>query len=46
MPSQSAIKHVLENNDKFDQEIQHNIDVLEARYKVTKEVVYDDKYAS
>lgn len=46
MPSQSAIKYVLENNEKFDQEIQHNIDVLEARYKVTKEVVYDEKYAT
>lgn len=44
MPSQSAVKYVLENHEQFDKEIQHNIDTLHERYKVTKDVVYDDKY--
>ena len=44
MPSQSAIKYVLENHDEFDKEIQQNIDTLQERYEVTKSVVYDDKY--
>ena len=44
MPSQSAVKYVLEHNETFDQEIQHNIDTLQARYEVTKDVVYDEKY--
>ena len=42
MPSQSAIKYVLENHDEFDKEIQQNIDTLQERYEVTKSVVYDD----
>ena len=36
MPSQSAIKYVLENHDEFDKEIQQNIDTLQERYEVTK----------
>lgn len=44
MPSQSAVKYVLEHNETFDKEIQHNIDTLQARYEVTKDVVYDEKY--
>ena len=44
MPSQSAIQYVLEHHEQFDKEIQENIDTLQARYEVTKEVVYDDKY--
>ncbi|MBW1225653.1 hypothetical protein KYD80_25945, partial [Escherichia coli] len=39
-PSQSAIKYVLEHPESFDKEIQANIDTLESRYKVTKEIVY------
>ena len=44
LPSQSAIKYVLENHETFDKEIQHNMETLQARYEVTKEVVYADKY--
>ena len=36
MPSQSAIKYVLENHDEFYKEIQQNIDTLQERYEVTK----------
>src|SRR5699024_6104167 len=43
LPSQSAVKYVLENHETFDKEIQHNIDTLQARYDVTKSVVYDEK---
>ena len=45
MPSQSAVKYVLEHSEIFNKEIQQNIDTLQARYEVTKAVVYDDKYA-
>ncbi|MFI8613212.1 aminotransferase class I/II-fold pyridoxal phosphate-dependent enzyme [Staphylococcus capitis] len=45
LPSQSAIKHVLKNNKQFDKEIEENIQTLKERYEVTKEVVYDEKYA-
>ncbi|MBI5974783.1 aminotransferase class I/II-fold pyridoxal phosphate-dependent enzyme [Staphylococcus canis] len=45
-PSQSAIQHVLENNETFEAEIKENIDTLEARYKATKEIVYKDDYTS
>ena len=45
LPSQSAIKHVLTNNKQFDKEIEENIQTLKDRYEVTKEVVYDEKYA-
>lgn len=44
LPSQSAIKYVLENHETFDKEIQHNMETLQTRYEVTKEVVYADKY--
>ncbi|PNZ70770.1 aminotransferase class I/II-fold pyridoxal phosphate-dependent enzyme [Staphylococcus croceilyticus] len=44
MPSQSAIQYVLEHHEQFDKEIQANIDTLQSRYEVTKEVIYDDKY--
>ncbi|WP_251518373.1 MULTISPECIES: aminotransferase class I/II-fold pyridoxal phosphate-dependent enzyme [Staphylococcus] len=44
MPSQSAVKYVLEHPETFEKEIQHNIDTLQARYEVTKSVVYDEKY--
>lgn len=44
MPSQSAIKYVLEHHSDFDKEIQANIDTLQERYEVTKDVVYGDKY--
>ena len=46
MPSQSAVKYVLENHDEFDKEIQNNINTLNDRYRVTKSVVYDEKYAA
>ncbi|MDK7753845.1 aminotransferase class I/II-fold pyridoxal phosphate-dependent enzyme [Staphylococcus ureilyticus] len=46
MPSQSAVKYVLENHDQFDKEIQKNIDTLNARYQTTKSVVYDQKYST
>ena len=46
MPSQSAVKYVLENHDQFDKEIQKNIDTLNARYQTTKSVVYDEKYST
>lgn len=46
LPSQSAVKYVLENHETFDKEIQHNINTLQARYEVTKSVVYDEKYTS
>ena len=46
MPSQSAVKYVLEHPETFDKEIQENIDTLQARYEVTKAVVYDPQYAS
>ncbi|MBH9580600.1 aspartate aminotransferase [Staphylococcus felis] len=45
-PSQSAIKYVLEHPESFDKEIQANIDTLESRYKVTKEIVYKTQYQS
>ncbi len=45
MPSQSAVKYVLEHPETFENEIQHNIDTLQARYEITKSVVYDDQYA-
>ncbi|MDT0656284.1 aspartate aminotransferase, partial [Staphylococcus chromogenes] len=38
--------HVLKNHDKFDHEIQQNIETLRARYEVTKEIVYRDAYQS
>ena len=44
MPSQSAVKYVLEHPETFEKEIQHNIDTLQARYEVTKQEVYADKY--
>ena len=44
MPSQSAIKYILENHEQFDKEIQANVKTLQERYEVTKEVVYDEKY--
>ncbi|WP_017723443.1 aminotransferase class I/II-fold pyridoxal phosphate-dependent enzyme [Staphylococcus xylosus] len=46
MPSQSAVKYVLEHPETFENEIQHNIDTLQARYEITKSVVYDEQYAS
>ncbi|MCT1927299.1 aminotransferase class I/II-fold pyridoxal phosphate-dependent enzyme [Staphylococcus pasteuri] len=46
LPSQSAVKHVLKNNDQFNKEIEQNITTLRERYEVTKSVVYDEKYAS
>ncbi|SCU17720.1 aspartate aminotransferase [Staphylococcus xylosus] len=45
MPSQSAVKYVLEHPETFEDEIQHNIDTLQARYEITKSVVYEDQYA-
>lgn len=45
-PSQAAVQHVLKNHDKFDHEIQQNIETLRARYEVTKEIVYRDAYQS
>ncbi|MCH8647758.1 aminotransferase class I/II-fold pyridoxal phosphate-dependent enzyme [Staphylococcus lugdunensis] len=44
MPSQSAIKYVLEHHEQFNKEIQTNINTLQERYAVTKEVVYDKQY--
>ncbi|MGN5881392.1 aminotransferase class I/II-fold pyridoxal phosphate-dependent enzyme [Staphylococcus lugdunensis] len=44
MPSQSAIKYVLEHHEQFNKEIQANINTLQERYAVTKEVVYDKQY--
>ena len=46
MPSQSGVKYVLEHPETFEKEIQENIDALQARYEVTKAVVYDPQYAS
>lgn len=46
LPSQSAVKHVLENHEQFDKEIDANIKTLQERYEVTKEIVYDKKYSS
>lgn len=43
-PSQAAVQHVLKNNDKFDREIQQNIETLRARYEITKEIVYREAY--
>ena len=45
-PSQAAVQHVLKNNDKFDREIQQNIETLRARYEITKEIVYREAYQS
>lgn len=45
-PSQSAIQHVLAHPDQFNHEIQQNIDTLQARYNVTKNIVYQDQYQS
>lgn len=45
LPSQSAIKHVLKYHEQFDKEIDQNINILKERYEVTKQVVYDNKYA-
>ena len=45
LPSQSAIKHVLKHHEQFDKEINQNINILKERYEVTKQVVYDNKYA-
>ncbi|PTG55114.1 hypothetical protein BU692_08780 [Staphylococcus chromogenes] len=45
-PSQAAVQHVLKNHDKFDHEIQQNIETLRARYEVTQEIVYRDAYQS
>ena len=36
MPSQSAIKYILENHEQFDKEIQANVKTLQERYEVTK----------
>lgn len=44
MPSQNAIKYVLEHHEQFNKEIQANINTLQERYAVTKEVVYDKQY--
>lgn len=46
LPSQSAVKHVLKNNDQFNKEIEQNITTLRERYEVTKSVVYADQYQS
>lgn len=46
LPSQSAVKHVLKNNDQFNKEIEQNITTLRERYEVTKTVVYADQYQS
>lgn len=45
-PSQAAVQYVLENNEKFDAEIQQNIETLNARYRITKEIVYREEYKS
>ena len=45
LPSQSAIKHVLQHHDQFDKEIDDNIQTLKERYEITKEVVYSEQYA-
>ncbi|MBX5318989.1 aminotransferase class I/II-fold pyridoxal phosphate-dependent enzyme [Staphylococcus caprae] len=45
LPSQSAIKHVLQHHDQFDKEIDENIQTLKERYEITKEVVYSEQYA-
>ena len=46
LPSQSAVKHVLKNNNQFNKEIEQNITTLRERYEVTKSVVYADQYQS
>ncbi|MCD8916112.1 aminotransferase class I/II-fold pyridoxal phosphate-dependent enzyme [Staphylococcus simulans] len=48
MPSQSAVQYVLqpENREAFEADIQRHIDTLRERYEVTKEVVYDEKFAT
>ena len=46
LPSQSAVKHVLKNNDQFNKEIEQNITTLRERYEITKTVVYADQYQS
>ena len=45
IPSQSIVKHVLENRDQLDKELEHNFETLKARYEVTKELVYDEKFS-
>ncbi|MBX8994240.1 MULTISPECIES: aminotransferase class I/II-fold pyridoxal phosphate-dependent enzyme [Staphylococcus] len=45
MPSQSIVKHVLENRDQLDKELEQNFETLKARYEVTKELVYDEKFS-
>ncbi|EHJ06981.1 aminotransferase class I/II-fold pyridoxal phosphate-dependent enzyme [Staphylococcus simiae] len=44
LPTQSAVKHVLKHHEQFDKEIAKNIETLQQRYDVTKEVVYNAKY--
>lgn len=46
LPSQSAVKHVLKNNDQFNKEIEQNITTLRERYEITKSVVYAEQYQS
>ncbi|MCU5746172.1 aminotransferase class I/II-fold pyridoxal phosphate-dependent enzyme [Staphylococcus sp. SQ8-PEA] len=46
MPTQSIVKHVLENKDQLDRELQRNFETLKARYEVTKDLVYQDQYQS
>ena len=46
LPSQSAVKHVLKNNNQFNKEIEQNITTLRERYEVTKSVVYAEQYQS
>ncbi|HAR6232309.1 TPA: aminotransferase class I/II-fold pyridoxal phosphate-dependent enzyme [Staphylococcus pseudintermedius] len=45
-PSQAAVQHALKQGASFNDEVQHNIQILQARYEVTKELVYDEAYQS
>lgn len=45
-PSQAAVQHALKQGASFNDEVQHNIQILHARYEVTKELVYDEAYQS
>ncbi|UXR77795.1 MULTISPECIES: aminotransferase class I/II-fold pyridoxal phosphate-dependent enzyme [unclassified Staphylococcus] len=43
-PSHSAVRYVLENPEQFNKDIQANVETLEARYQVTKELVYREDF--
>ncbi|PSC77090.1 aspartate aminotransferase, partial [Mammaliicoccus sciuri] len=45
LPSQTAIIHAMED-PSFQDQVDHNVNILKERYEVTKEVAYRDEFKS